>query len=607
MMDQDQDNFQEDSPINLFTLPTELLVYIISFLSSLHDKLKLRYVSRWLRCVVEETPSLWKEFVWPYYNSHEECYVKEALKVCGRHVKTLSFPYCRVSSTLIEILQYCSNVQHLSLPSTKLDPEQLQKIIHLIGCLHTLEIKVDYNSNIGHLFSNTSHLKEITIISDSGPRFGDLFKYWREMKCRPPSCNVIARGSPKRLVAYAAQINTVPTGTTANFRVFSKYNKVLVNFSPSLPFLQLHVEASGQVSIPCVKLSDFGVLGLEDLLAVMTNCQYGRRTMYEVRVGEHYNGLIMNLINIAKPCNLKCVTHLDLSFCYSLHSDQLKQLAIIACPNLQRLNLKYCYDCLKSLQGLRAIASHCQNLQGLNILGILCVAKAEDHILLWEILSDMKLTHLAVDFHILRSKAANKEKLICLLQKCSTMRGIECRLQLCQYYCCGSLDTLMLSYFTSLHYCYLTCYDHSVTLSLDMINNCKELRCMSVTAINLSLNLAHNHNLQQLYILAPNSDVPDCFMTSVSAHGGLVHVVMDVQSLTAEGTISFVMNSPKLTTLYINIRDKSVKNICNATLKKMFSKRKLFTAGYCIVNDKRYISSVDVLQDQGTELLPLWN
>ena len=148
----------------------------------------------------------------------------------GQHVKALSFQYCRVSSTLIEMLQCCSNVQHLSLPSIKLDPEQLQKIIHLIGCLHTLEIKVDYNSNIGHLFSNTSHLKEITIISDSGPRFGDLFKYWREMKCRPPSCNVIACGSTKRLVAYAAQINTVPTGTTANFRTFSK-------LSPSFPAL----------------------------------------------------------------------------------------------------------------------------------------------------------------------------------------------------------------------------------------------------------------------------------------------------------------------------------------------------------------------------------
>ena len=138
-MDQDQDKSREESLVNLLTLPTELLVYIISFLSSLHDRVKLRFVSRLLRCVIEGTPSLWREFVWPYYNSSEECSVKEVLKMCGQHVIMLSFPYSRVASTrLIEMLQYCSNVQHLSLPSTKLDPEQLRMTIHHMGCLQTL-------------------------------------------------------------------------------------------------------------------------------------------------------------------------------------------------------------------------------------------------------------------------------------------------------------------------------------------------------------------------------------------------------------------------------------------------------------------------------------
>ena len=140
------------SHVNLLTLPPELLVYIISFLSSLHDRVKLRYVSRWLRCVIEGTPSLWREFVWPYYDSSEECSVKEALKVCGQHIKMLSFPYSRVTSTrLVEMLQYCSNVQHLSLPSRKLDPEQLRMTIHHMGCLQTLELTVDNNSDIKQL------------------------------------------------------------------------------------------------------------------------------------------------------------------------------------------------------------------------------------------------------------------------------------------------------------------------------------------------------------------------------------------------------------------------------------------------------------------------
>jgi len=48
---------------SLVALPTKLLVYIILFLSSKHDRVKLRYVSSWLRCAIEGTPSLWKEFV----------------------------------------------------------------------------------------------------------------------------------------------------------------------------------------------------------------------------------------------------------------------------------------------------------------------------------------------------------------------------------------------------------------------------------------------------------------------------------------------------------------------------------------------------------------
>ena len=135
-LDQDQDKHHHEKYIvNLSTFPTELLVYIISILSSVHDRVKLRYVSIWLRCMIEGTPSLWKEFVWPYYDSREEYSLKEVLKVCGQHIKVLSLPYSRVPSTLVEMLQYCSDVQHLSLQSTKLDPEQLTKTMHHMRCL----------------------------------------------------------------------------------------------------------------------------------------------------------------------------------------------------------------------------------------------------------------------------------------------------------------------------------------------------------------------------------------------------------------------------------------------------------------------------------------
>ena len=607
-MDQVQGDSHEEFHANLFSLPIELLVYIISFLSSLRDRVKLRYTSRWLRCVIEETPSLWKEFVWPYYDSCEECSVKEVLKMCGRHVKMLSFPYCRVPSTLIEMLKYCSNVQHLSLPSTKLDPEQLQKIIHHMGCLQSLELKVDNDKDIKQLLHNANHLKEITIMSDCMIHCENLFKYWKVKEFRPPSFNVIAVAACiECLVDYAANLSTIPTGTTANFTVFDKCHKVPLNFSPSLPFLQLHVKGSadsGQVTTPFVKLSDSGILGLKDDLAVLTDSKCTRGTMYGVRTKAYFSE--PKLMHIAKPFNLNCATHFDLSFCNSLHSGHLEQLAI-ACPNLQRLNLQDCNHCLKSLKGLRAIASHCQNLQGLNLVGI-HVSVMENHVLLWEILSDMKLTHLAADVSVLLSKkTAIKQKLICLLQKCSSIKGIEC--DYVRYCCCDCCDCDkldMLSYFTSLQYFYLTCYIDSPTITLDIVNNCKELKYVRIAAMSVSLNLKHNHNLQQLCIQAPFDDVPDYFMTSVSAHGGLVHVVMDVRSLTAEGITSLVRNSPKLMTLWLYAArlTVSMKNF-NAKLKKMFSRRRLFTAGYCNINENRNFLSY-VLQEQGTNLVPLW-
>ena len=105
-MDQGHCSSHEESHVNLLSLPTEFLIYIISFLSSLRDRVRLKYVSRLLRCVIEGTPSLWKEFVRTYYDCHEEITVKEVLKVCGHHIKISSFPINSMPSTLIKMLQY---------------------------------------------------------------------------------------------------------------------------------------------------------------------------------------------------------------------------------------------------------------------------------------------------------------------------------------------------------------------------------------------------------------------------------------------------------------------------------------------------------------------
>ena len=376
----DKDSSHEESVLNFLTLPTELLVYIISFLSSICDLVKLRYVSSHLRCVIEETPSLWKEFVWPCYNRHEECCVKEVLKVCGQHIKVLSFPNSRVSSTLVEMLRYCSNVQHLSLLSANLDSEQLIKIIHHMRCLQILEVNTD--DDIKNLLSKTAKLKELVIsASPFLNTLEQLFTQWIELASRPSNFNIITdlRGihfseNIAEFLQFAfIQLKTSPTVATGNFRVYNCTDKVPLKFSSTFPSVQLQFGASGQVISPCVKLSDFGILGLYNDVAVMTDCQYDGRTVYMVKymitLKDSNNMNKQNSLPITRCGNLSCVTHFDFTSCCSLHSGHLEQLAIV-CPNIQGLNLQNCGHCLKNLQGLQAVARQCDNLQGLNLLDI---------------------------------------------------------------------------------------------------------------------------------------------------------------------------------------------------------------------------------------------
>jgi len=61
----------------------------------------------------------------------------------------------------------------------------------------------------------------------------------------------------------------------------------------------MHNKKSGQVIIPCSKLSNFGLFRLEGDVAVLviTDCQYGEKTMYGVSM---YTCSKPNLTHIAE-------------------------------------------------------------------------------------------------------------------------------------------------------------------------------------------------------------------------------------------------------------------------------------------------------------------
>ena len=151
--------------VSILSLPTELLIIVISYLSS-RDRMKLRYVSQHLR-IVSETPSLWHEFVWDYFDIREELCVKNVLKRCGKHMKRLAFPGY-LTPKIDDMLQYCNNVRHVSLPVLMtLSPDQLALLgeaVQHMKHLHTLEIGWDgYCDVIESLLLIGSNLQELTL------------------------------------------------------------------------------------------------------------------------------------------------------------------------------------------------------------------------------------------------------------------------------------------------------------------------------------------------------------------------------------------------------------------------------------------------------------
>jgi len=90
----------------------------------------------------------------------------------------------------------------------------------------------------------------------------------------------------------------------------------------------------------------------------VTECVSGIETAFKVACIRVVENIEFSYIN--SPM-LKSVVRFDLPFCNGLQPGHLEQLGI-SCPNIQQLNLQYSHDCLRSLQGLRAITIHCSNL-----------------------------------------------------------------------------------------------------------------------------------------------------------------------------------------------------------------------------------------------------
>ena len=142
----------------------------------------------------------------------------------------------------------------------------------------------------------------------------------------------------------------------------------------------------------------------------------------------------------------------------------------------------------------------------------------------------------------------------------------------------------------------------------EIINSCKKLKYFNCIYHRGELFSSINCcSLQELCLVLRCIHLNETFVTAISSHGGLVHVVVDVKSMSGEGITVLVTNSPNLLTCHIYLKCFDLlggleREDFLLTLKEKFHDRKLFTMGGFKLEQECYVE-----YEQHTNLQSLWN
>ena len=620
-------------------LPTELLVKIVSYLST-RDRIVMRYVCRKLQ-EVSEVPFFWKEFVWPYEPCHVSS-VTDILKRCGEHTRRIRFPAHVTSTNTLEIANSCTKVTHLSLSrGIQLTLGDLQEILHTMTELEQMNIFIPTKFN--HLEERTKFIegllkavyvatvRELKLQTENAAHTLSSIKVWALNGNPLPSIvNIVTCISDKEFLEDITSVfHSLWSNSNSELSAFEVglYDDKRIPMHP-FPAPLINVKVGPVTTPPLVRFADHGMVGLQNDIFFISEYDYCGTVRYTINPFKYSPIITESHFNSSSHSHsFSCIDLSRTNVC----SNHLEQLAV-ACPNLQRLNLKDNVNCLQDIQGLRAVVSICQNLEGLNLAGI-SVSPVESCLLLWKLLSSLKkLTHLAINLCILKPRDlddASKHKLIDIITSCCSLQILEMhchfnrlRGQFGQFVkryenCCsvesGNEDFLF-SHFPSLTHCRM--YDFQSSGFKYAIANCHKLKSLyekNAYEVGL-LSLSNNCHLQQLYMKSSTCGLTDKFVEVISAHGGLECIVLYVNSITISGIITLINNSPNLILLRIIMRmplycdDRSQVDYTDR-IKNMFSYRKLFVIGnfeVCCVHDYSSKVSPNDITLLDTELNSLW-
>ena len=619
--DGEHDNsYSKVHSVSLLNLPAELLVKILCYLP-IYDRIRIRYVCRRFQDV-SEIPLLWEEFVWSYKPHHVRM-VSNILKVYGGHVRQINFPKHLTPAWILEIARYCVKVTHLSLSEgTQLALHHLEEIMYTMKQLQQLDVLAYGNfiqrENHGYierlLKITAGSVKELKLRVcnqyQSMKIIGSIQKWVNQGYSLPSVINIYSK-LEFNTTFELFKFWSLSSSNLPSFEISLYDNiKLPMNLYPPVPLRKFKFGPAA--TPPLIKLSTHGIVGLKfDIFYIHEYDHYG--TIKHVVIPEfesdrnHCPSLIEKK-HFNYTSHLHSVSYVDISN-LNVCSSHLEQLAVV-CPNLQQLNLQGNDNCLKDLQGLRAIINTCENLEILS-LDKIPVSWVESFLLLWELLSSLKkLTHLVIDLCMVKlydgCDDADKQKLITMFKQCHSLQSMEIY---CRSYCteCSSNTDFFFSYFLSLTYCKM--FDFRYSGIVYAITNCHQLKSLSeinnffhqgnYSSIPQKQHQGTNHSeepllnnchLVHLCISSSyNYNLSDELVEVLSAHGELETVNLQVNSITINGINTLIMNSPNLISLCVTFRNPSEDvsryhdGDYEERARKMFPYHKLFDIGNVVI------------------------
>ena len=548
----------------------------------------IRHVSQRFRHV-SKMSLLWKEFIWHDYKPHHVCSVSKVLEEHGEHVRRIFFPAHLMPTQVLKMVCDCTLVTHLSLPRyTQVTLDDLKNIVHILTRLHQLDVFADdhfiqrdgdsqHIKGLLSLLKNT--VKELKLhVVDYSEAVIESITEMASQGYHLPIINIFADCTTFSLLPLWEGLHS--NHELLSFEISLYDDKpIAMNLYPHIPLEKFKFGSSASVAAHFILLNHYGMIGLKRTLFHLSeydSCGTVKHTLTQVR--KKY----FRRLPILYTSHLDSVYYIDFSKLL-VRSNHLEQLAIM-CPNLQRLNLQENTKCLEDLRGLRAIVHTCQNLEGLNLTGV-SVSRVESYVLLWELLSSLKrLTHLAIDLCLVKPDNTNKEKLISMFKSCQSLKALEIsrdHIKGCMH--CTFTTDFWFSYFPSLTYCRM--YGFRFSALTYAITNCRRLRYLYEKDAREEslLPLSNNCHLQQLCIYSLTLNPTDKLVAVLSVNGQLERVVLHIQSITIDGIVTIINNSPNLILLHISM----IKPLCDEGLhadtikeiKEMFSYRKLFAVG----------------------------